>query len=221
MLAAVSFSILSGLIKQMKLREKLTYLLICIGSVGAFAFTFCTGKVSCPAFDENAFAETFAYTDRQQIIFATSNGESDTFLLRNTNTTAPYEENNGLYGNRGCFSEKAFQSEQFDTSRRPKFILRLSMGSNYGKQADFYVKQTSIYFNVSDTSIIQATINGKNALNTQLGTTIIGNQSYPNVQLYKIDTTELRAGIYQVYYSKPHGIIGYKEYPSLKQWAKI
>lgn len=203
----------------MKPKEKLTYLLICAGAVGAFAFTFCTGKISCPGFEEAAFASTFAYTDRQQLIFATSNGERDTFLLRNTNTTAPYEETNGLYGNRGCYADKIFESVQLDTSRRPRFNLRLSR-SSYGDQVNFYLKKTSVDFTVSDTSILQATINGKYAFKTELGTTMIGNQTYPNVQLYKIDTTELRPGLFQIYYSKPVGIIGYAEYPSLKQWVK-
>jgi hypothetical protein len=206
----------------MRTKDWLPYFLICAGTVATFPFTFCSKKVRCPGFEDAELTAWFPYTDNQPIAFETITGERKAFLLKNHLTTAPYEFVQSLYGRgKSCFTEKVFKSNETDSSGRSKFYISLQKDDGIiFKSASILIDNTSIsFFDLADTGFVSVSITNRNAFKEKLSTTTISNKTFTNVVSAKIDTTNLKSGIYQVYYSRQKGIVGFTEYPSLKQWA--
>lgn len=205
----------------MKLKEKLTYLLICLGAVGVFAFTFCTKKLSCPGFDNTELTSWFPYNNNERLVFQSNSGEQDTSLLINTGTSTPYETSGGFTSPLRCHASKEFESVEKGSGGRTKFSLSLVDSDDFSG-AYLWVKDSYIDFrNITDTGFQQVFINSKWSPIQSLASVTLVNRSFTDVKVATRDTSnESKPGIFKVFYSKSKGIVGYTEYPSLKQWAK-
>jgi hypothetical protein len=109
-------------------------------NVGTIAFCFflgtlalsllscgdCSKKIDCPGYKDDTLDSWFPYGPVQRLIFESNNNRMDTFTLRNTETTAPYQVTGGLFSPVHCDARKRFQSLELDTFKRNKMTVELS-----------------------------------------------------------------------------------------------
>ena len=183
----------------------------------------CSKKIDCPAYNDAVLDRFFPYQDNQQLLFRSSVNEQQLVTLKNVETSEPYQAIGGPYGGSPtCRSMKRFASVESDTAGRTLFGVVLENEGDYRRSAAFGIRLNRITFELwKDTGIARIEINGFPAfLATQYNVTF-SNRTYSKMITATQDTTAIKqAGIYQVYYAEAEGLLGYREYPSLKTWIK-
>lgn len=183
----------------------------------------CSKKVDCPGYNDTVLNKLFPYANGQAIVFRANTSETVTLVLRNTETTQPYQaSSSGVFApGPVCEARKLFESEERDSAGQKIFTLTLS-GNDYQHSADLRLKQTSVsFYAYADTGFAGIAIHNFNAILKRLPTVQIGNRNFTDVTFAARDTSVAKVmGIYQIYYAKNEGLVGYAEYPSLKTWVK-
>lgn len=183
----------------------------------------CSKKIDCPGYQDDVLDRFFPYQDNQQLIFLSSTNEQQTLTLKNMETSEPYQAVGRPYGGTPiCRATKRFAAAETDTSGRTLFGITLEKEGNHFRSADFAIGRNWIRFQLfSDTGIARIDINGFSTPVKTQHNIIVGNRTFNKAIVAGRDTVGLKQpGIYQIYYTEAEGLVGYKEYPSLKTWVK-
>jgi len=166
-------------------------------------------------------ATWFPYSDGERLTFRNNLNEQESFTLKNTFTTQPYQRTGGFGNTNRCSAEKDFESVEKDSSGRIRFSLRLQVSSGT-RSGLLNINQTPIYFNnLTDSGFLQVMIDTRITRQEKLANFGTGSSSFTNVTVATADTNFTKMqGIYKLYFSKGLGLITYSEYPSLKTWIK-
>ena len=183
----------------------------------------CSKKADCPGYKDTMLDNLFPYTNNQRLLFKNNVAETVFFTLRNTETTQPYEATSGGVFSPGpvCEARKVFESDERDSGGQKLFSLMLS-GNSYQHSADLRLKQNNLsFFAYTDTAFAGIAINNVNTTLKRFPTAQIGTRNFIDVTIATRDTSSLKTtGIFEIYYAKGEGLVGYAEYPSLKTWVK-
>jgi hypothetical protein len=181
----------------------------------------CSKKIDCAGFDDKELTAWFPYSDGELLIFRNNVNEQQSFTLKNTYTSQPYQGTGGFSNTLRCSAERDFESIEKDSSGRTKFLLNLQVSSNT-RSGLMNINQTPIYFNnLTDTCFLQVIITSTITRQEKLTSFNTGSNSFTNVTVATADTNSTKTqGIYKLYFSKNVGLIAYSEYPSLKTWIK-
>jgi hypothetical protein len=198
-------------------------------SVAAVIFTSCNSdcskKVECPGFNDSTLSQWFPYQDNNTLIFSSVNS-SDSFYLKNIETTAPYETQRGGFGNGtgDCYASKKFQSTgQGMVNMSIELSSRLaSYSTTPERSVYFHILNNDIQaLDLKENGFTTISINGHPCSIEFSPSVKIGNKTYSNVQKATRDTiTTKAAGIYQLYIGKGNGVLAYQKYPSLEFMIK-
>jgi hypothetical protein len=185
----------------------------------------CSKKIDCAGFNDQELLTWFPYKDNEQLVFKDSLNEEQTFTLKNTLTTQPYQSTAGVFSPPlYCDAQKVFESLERDSVKRVIFSVTLAVYSDSVRTATLNINNSSVYFNnLKDTGFMQVYIAGSYPPRSKekFATLNLGGKSFTNVMAVVRDTSlQKTQGIYKVYYAKNAGIIAYSEYPSLKTWVK-
>jgi hypothetical protein len=120
-----------------------------------------------------------------------------------------------------------FQSTQLNSTGSSLLRIRLSVSrSGEGKEVfndlSINLGSTNVLAEmISDADFQQITYSGLPATKAQFSSITLGTRNYANVlAAYRDTTVNKQPGIYQIYFAKNVGLIGYAEYPSKKLWVK-
>lgn len=182
----------------------------------------CSRRIDCPGYKDDTLDSWFPYQNNQRLVLRNSANQFDTITLVNTETTAPYQARSGAFGPPlYCQAHKVFQSAEVDTFKRHQFMIELNTGPDarmvYGTigGASFHL------YKFTGNGLAQVSLDGRNAIIKLLATVTLGNRRFANVVEATVDTTSGQtAGLYQLYYARGEGLVGYSEYPSQKTWIK-
>ena len=186
----------------------------------------CSKKVNCPGFDNKELTIWLPYKDNEQLVFASNRATYDTFHLKNSETSAPYETSTGSFGGSDqCSAYKTFQSIETDKETQNRLYIQLHTETPFftttaSKNANINLDGNTI--DLTDLKIdgfSEIRINNKSTRLQLLDNVTINNKTYPNVQVAMRDTiSDKSPGIYEVYISKRNGIVAYRD--STLTWAK-
>ena len=182
----------------------------------------CSRKIDCPGYKDDTLDSWFPYRNNQQLIFGGSGGQRDTFTLRNTETTAPYQATGGILGPPlHCDARKVFQSAEVDTSKRRAFNLTLQTSTDY-RAADFSMHgETFTLYNTKGEDLWRASSHRSTMAVSLQPTLTVNNRTFTNVVEATGDTLNIKEqGVYKIYFSMGDGLVGYSHYPSLQTWVK-
>ena len=202
--------------KPLLLLAPFLFLLFLLSSCGD-----CSRKIDCPGFADDTLSALFPYINNQQLAFLSDTAGRDIFHLENTRTSEPYQAASGAYGSAPrCAEEKVFASREKDTSNRSYFEVILQSGDY--RAVNLKIKTSSISFtNFSDTAFTTVFINGQYAPQVFRQSVAVGNRTFAGVIIAGRDTsTNKRAGIYRIFYTRKEGVVGYTEFPSGINWVK-
>ncbi|HET7897273.1 MAG TPA: hypothetical protein VFL47_06380, partial [Flavisolibacter sp.] len=182
----------------------------------------CSRKIDCPGYKDDTLDGWFPYRNNQQLIFESSAGQRDTFILKNTETTAPYQATSGIMGPPlRCEARKVFRSVEPDTNQRSRFQVELIAGS------DFRLVECSIHGNAFSVYNVQSDGRGQVNASGRVFTVklypdiSLGNRTFHNVVEATGDTSTTKiTGLYKFYYAQGEGLVSFSEYPSLQTWIK-
>jgi hypothetical protein len=195
------------------------FFLVSISTFSIYSCGECSKKIDCPGYKDDNLDAWFPYSDNQQLIFKNDLNEVDTFTLKNTFTTEPYQETSSWERSVTCSAQKLFTTVEKDSTSAAKLSLSLNALEN-SSSANFFLRRTSIEINgIENTASSQVSINTRPVSTQALPSITIGNRTFPNVIVAKRDTAKIN-GIYIFYYRKGEGLVGFSEYPSLKTWVK-
>lgn len=203
---------------------KTVLLLILLPCLAVFLYACgeCSQRIDCPGFADDTLTRLFPYSDNQMLVFRSDTNSTETFTLKNTRTTEPYQATGGGYGAPPrCSEEKVFESNERDTgSRRTWFYVHLQSGDY--QTVDMVINTTSIYFNnFSDTAFATVSLGGLQAPPLFRPLVTVGNRTFNNAVVAQRDTANVkRSGIYRIFYTRAEGIVGYTDYPSGINWVK-
>jgi hypothetical protein len=181
----------------------------------------CSKKIDCPGYKDDTLDAWFPYGSMPQLIFESNTAQKDTFTLRNTETTAPYQANGGLFSPVRCEAHKTFQSLELDTFKRNKMTVELN-SVDKNRMAYFTVGSYSLgIYGMQANGLGQVSAGSRYLLPKILPAVTLGNRTYTNVIEATGDTVTTKvSGIYKVYYAQGEGLVSYSEYPSLTTWTK-
>ena len=182
----------------------------------------CSRKIDCPGYKDAVLDAWFPYRDNQRLIFLNSANKADTFTLKNTETTEPYQASSGIYGPAPfCEARKTFSSVELDALKRNTMNIELYSAKN-DRRAHFFLGDDSFnVYDVAEDSLGQLAFGQRPASLQQLPSVTLGNRTLTGVVAAAIDTTNLASGrLYKLYFQKGEGLVAYSEYPSLITWVK-
>lgn len=197
-------------------------------SAGILSCGICSRRIDCPGFRETALSTWLPYQNADRLVF-TGGGSSQTFTLRDLYTTEPYTSRTSTSGGQNCYATKSFISEEANpTTTQPHFRAELEIMS-LENDDDPQLLNASIQMNgqyinlrnLADTGFANVQVNFRPAVTQLLSAVSFNGRNYGPVQMAILDTTKIKEpGIFQVYMAPGHGLIAWREYPSLTLWAK-
>ena len=191
-----------------------------------FVFTLlscgdCSKKIDCPGYKDDTLDSWFPYDAMQRLIFESSTNLKDTFTLRTTETTAPYQARSSMFSPLSCDARKTFQSLEIDTLKRNKMRIQLN-SANQNRMAYFTIG--AYYFSIDGmqaNGLGHVSAGGRYLVPRILPTLRLGSRTYTHVIEAIGDTVNSKlSGIYKLYYAQGEGLVSYSEYPSLTNWTK-
>jgi hypothetical protein len=202
------------------MQTQLSSLLFFVAVIVTSCNSDCSKKVDCPAFNDAVLSEWFPYKDNTSLIFLSVNS-TDTFQLKNTEKSGPYEIAVGGLGNnnRDCHASNKFQSVTQNTVNFSAELSSILYSYSTTPARFVYLK---IFNNdiqaqdLKDNGFTTIIINGQPCAIEYFPSLQVGGRTYSNVQKATRDTVTIRTpGIFQVYIAKGNGLVGYSQYPSL------
>lgn len=191
--------------------------------------TLCTGKkITCPAFNEPAFASWFPYEQNQRIHFKNSiTTDSFSYVVSMLSLSASYETSTGGIENvrHGCGSSAYMSSSNYNNSPYG------TMGITYAISESPANKSLSLHFNNADwdageitNSGIETSVNSSGNGFTKISAAqnmIFDNGiTYPQVMILTTDTINNKTDrAYKLFIAKNIGIIGCEMFPSGQKWV--
>jgi len=203
----------------------LTLISICL----FISCTLCTGKkITCPAFNEPAFAKWFPYEQNQRIHFSNSiTADTFSYSVSILSLSASYETTTGGVENinHGCGSSAFIASSNYDNSPYGAMSITYSITESPAN------KSLSLHFNNADWDAAEITETGiatPDNFGTHGITTIEAIQNllfdngvnYQQVMILTTDTvTNKTDRAYKLFIAKNIGIIGCEMFPSRQKWV--
>jgi hypothetical protein len=181
----------------------------------------CSKKIDCPGYKDDTLDSWFPYGSMQRLIFESNTNQRDTFSLRNTETTAPYQATSAALSRVYCEGRKTFQSLELDTLKHNKMTVDLN-SVDQNRIASFTISSYSIsIYGMQANGLGQVSAGGRYLLPQILPSLTLGNKTYTYIIEAIGDTVNSKlAGIYKLYYAQGEGLVGYSDYPSLTTWIK-
>lgn len=181
----------------------------------------CGKKIACPGYNGAVLKDWFPYNDNQELVFMNDQNETDTFHLKNTATTAPYEFISSYGRPARCHAENVFMSTETDSSGYSRLRVSLNEEENFKTARLALSRQYINIYELEENKYARVEIGPKPAVSQHLQRASIGNRIFTNVYEAKTDTTgDKSSGIYRVFIRKGEGLVAYSEYPSLTTWVK-
>ena len=191
-------------------------------SVALLSCGECSKKIDCPGYTDDTLDAWFPYQDNQRLIFVSNNNTVDTFTLKNTKTTAPYQAAGGVYGpGPQCEARKTFQSLQTDSQQGSRFNANF-LSYNSTRYANFTIGKNHIGITgLGSEGTVRVNTGSRDIIPQIRPAVTINNRTFTNIMEAVGDTTHTKnAGIYKVYFSKGEGLVAFSEFPSLQTWVK-
>lgn len=183
----------------------------------------CSKKIDCPGYKDDTLDSWFPYTNNQQLVFRNDANEADTFVLKLTEITEPYQLTTGpLASPKHCTGWKRLQGTGTNISKDQLVTINLSTQEGKSRNIDFSIKNDgfSIY-DLQSNGLGQISARGRSLLpQAQAIANVNGTPFYNVIEAIGDTATDKTRGIYKLYYKQGSGLVAYVEYPSLRTWIK-
>lgn len=183
----------------------------------------CSKKIDCPGYKDDTLDSWFPYQNNQQLIFRNSANEADTFILKTTEITAPYQLTTGpLAGPKSCVGWKRLEGSRLSAPKENLVAINLSTQDGKLRTVDFSIGNIGFdIYDLQSNGLGQVSSAGRSLLpQAQIVVTVGGFPFYNVIEAIGNTVANKTQGIYKLYYKQGMGVLAYSEYPSLQTWIK-
>lgn len=183
----------------------------------------CSKKIDCPGYKDDTLDSWFPYQNNQQLVFRNDNNEADTFNLKITEITEPYQLTTGpLAGPKSCMEWKRLAGTRPSTPKENIVVINLNTQDGKWRTVDFSIGNHGFdIYDLQGNGLGQIRSGSRALLPQAQAIANVGGTPFYNVIEAIGDTAgDKTPGIYKLYYKQGAGVVAYSEYPSLQTWIK-
>jgi hypothetical protein len=166
--------------------------LLLLVTIGLISCGLCSKKVACPGYKDELLDSWFPYVNGQQLRFRSHANNMETYMLVNTETTAPYEASSGGYGaNPRCDAQKVFESVEKDSLGGSKAAIYLQSTDGH-RQTSFSFGRNHFSISLVGENSTMVNTGSQNMTLVQQSAVILGNQTFTNLLEATGDTSQTK-----------------------------
>jgi len=200
-------------------------LLFIISFVYLGCTTCSTKKVTCPAFDEPAFAKWFPYNDSTRMFYKNLvTADTFTYAISMKNISGTYETSIGGNANNTCNASAYFASSNYSNGSSGAFSITYNINNQQS------VKSLDLHFNNADWTAGEIFENsfgpsldyggGIATIDSAQNMLFDNGITYQRVVIITNDTSFNKTDrAYKLFIAKNIGIIGCEMFPSKQKWV--
>ena len=197
--------------------------IICIVYLGCT--TCSTKKITCPAFDEPAFAKWFPYNDTTRMFYKNLvTSDTFTYAISMKNISGTYETSVGGNASNTCNASAYFASSNYSNSLSGAFSITYNINNQQS------VKSLDLHFNNADWTAGEIFENSFNVsldygggiakIDSAQNMLFDNGITYQRVVILTNDTSFKKTDrAYKLFIAKNIGIIGCEMFPSKQKWV--